>query len=155
MTDTSTIARSVLAKAKALDPRMPQPDRAVLLAWTDVFADQPIWLEDALKAVSDHYRCSTERLMPADVLRLIRETPLQFASEDRIRAWVEHWVKYPFSEIVTDTTGLVWERPRLDPAIEARRDTEVAALSESRREWAEVMIDRIIEVVRSGKRAGA
>lgn len=155
MTDTANIARAVLAKAKALDPRMPQPDRAVLLAWTDVFADQPIWLPDALTAVSEHYRSTNDRLMPADVLRLIREMPLKFASEDRIRAWVDHWVNHPFTETVTDATGLVWERPRLDPVVEARRDTEIAALSAHRREWAEMMIDRIIEVIRSGRRAGA
>ena len=56
----------VLTKASAFDQRT--IGEADVMAWHSVLEDVPA--EDALQAVSDHYRESTSRLWPADVRRL-------------------------------------------------------------------------------------
>lgn len=59
----------VLAKASAFDQRT--VGDADVLAWYEVLAEVP--RDDALQAVTEHYRASTTRLWPADVLRIARE----------------------------------------------------------------------------------
>lgn len=59
----------LLAKVSAFDQRT--VGEADVLAWHDVLGD--LDLADALAAVSGHYRDSTDRIMPADVRRGVRE----------------------------------------------------------------------------------
>ena len=59
----------VLTKAAAFDQRT--IGEADVMAWYSVLEDVPV--DDALQAVSDHYRESTSRLWPADVRRLAAE----------------------------------------------------------------------------------
>lgn len=59
----------VLTKASAFDQRT--IGEADVMAWHSVLEDIPV--DDALQAVSNHYRDSTTRLWPADVRRLAAE----------------------------------------------------------------------------------
>lgn len=63
----SEVAR-VLAKASAFDQRT--VGAADVAAWHEIL--HRVELADALDAVRDHYTGSTDRLMPADVVRLAR-----------------------------------------------------------------------------------
>lgn len=56
----------VLSKASAFDQRT--IGEADVMAWHEVLADIPV--DDALQAVTEHYRECTTRLWPADLLRL-------------------------------------------------------------------------------------
>jgi hypothetical protein len=58
----------VLAKAALVDMRtIGEPD---VMAWHEILAD--VELNDALAAVTRHYRDSTDRIMPAHVRKLAR-----------------------------------------------------------------------------------
>ncbi|MFC9769328.1 hypothetical protein, partial [Rhodococcus jostii] len=91
MPDATHIAQIVLAKAKAIDPRMPQPDRVVLAAWADVFEGQKVWAREALDAVSEHYRAEdAPRLMPGHVLAYCRRQP-PWSSHEHAQQFLAHW----------------------------------------------------------------
>lgn len=66
--DAEDVARAVLAKAAAIDNRLPPPDLAVIAAWTEQL--QQLTPADALTAVTEHYATETRRIMPADVRRI-------------------------------------------------------------------------------------
>jgi hypothetical protein len=68
-------AAAVLGKASLLDPRMPKPDKAGTLAWAEILAERGagLTLDDLLPAITMHYSTSTERLMPATLIKLARE----------------------------------------------------------------------------------
>src|SRR5574338_215388 len=77
MTTYTDIAGRVLAYAKLLDGRMPQADPGVLKAWTQVFDGQPVFLEESLQAVTEHYRQeNAPRIMPGDIIGRIRRMPI-------------------------------------------------------------------------------
>ncbi|MHA3682809.1 hypothetical protein ACXR2W_00915 [Leucobacter sp. HY1908] len=61
-------ANILLTRLRLLDPRFPVADDPVAQAevWADVLHD--VALEDALKAAVAHYRESSLRLMPADLV---------------------------------------------------------------------------------------
>lgn len=61
--------QSVLALASALDPRIPQASEATIAAWTESFSDYNFDLEDMLRAVNNHYREASERVMPNHVIK--------------------------------------------------------------------------------------
>jgi hypothetical protein len=69
----SSTAAMVLAKAAAFDPTFPKPDAMILAAWSEALAG--INPQSALNAVTAHYRASSVRIMPADVLRIVRAQP--------------------------------------------------------------------------------
>ncbi len=79
--ETLELAAAVLMKAAAQDATMPRPNGVTIAAWAEHFGH--IRIEDALDAVASHYHSSTERLMPADVLRIARHA-------ERARAETEH-----------------------------------------------------------------
>lgn len=66
-------ANVVLTKAALLDPRMKRVDPVeqadMATAWAEVLADVP--LEQALTAVTEHYRMSRDAIMPADILERV------------------------------------------------------------------------------------
>jgi len=81
--ETLELAAAVLAKAAAQDPGMPRPNGVTIAAWAEHFSH--IRIEDALDAVAAHYHSSTERLMPADVLRIARSTERARTETDHSR----------------------------------------------------------------------
>lgn len=96
MTTADDTARAILAAASLIDPRIREPDPAVIRAWAVVLGD--IDRPAALNAVRDHYRTETRPLMPADVLR----APALGADPDRLPS------AQPLRELLTG-------RPPLDP----------------------------------------
>jgi hypothetical protein len=67
-------AKAVLAKASLYDQTFARPDPGILRAWAEAF--QGIAVDDGLQAVADHYgpkNLQTRRLMPADVIRSVRQ----------------------------------------------------------------------------------
>ena len=70
MTDVLQVAAAVLAKASAVDPTMPTPNAMTMHAWAEHLAGVEMW--EALDAVLEHYRCSRQRIMPADLIAHIR-----------------------------------------------------------------------------------
>lgn len=54
----------VLAKANVIDARL-VVDEAVFAAWGELIGDLEV--QDALDAVAEHYRSSTNRIMPKDI----------------------------------------------------------------------------------------
>jgi hypothetical protein len=132
------IAKAVLAKAKAIDPRMPQPDRVVLAAWADVFRGQSVWLTEALDGVSEHYRAENpNRLMPGDVIGYCKRQPV-WSSRDHAIAFLDIWSRHPYSPVIEDFTGI--RPPEIDDRgayrdwVEAHRERLVDALIARRHE---------------------
>lgn len=68
-------AGKILAKAALLDPRISAANHAATMAWAELLADLGAGLtaDDLLPAVVVHYATSTERILPADVLRIARD----------------------------------------------------------------------------------
>lgn len=58
----------VLAKIQAFDNR--NVDDATTIAWQEIL--EPYTLADCLSAVTDHFRVSTDWLMPAHVVELVK-----------------------------------------------------------------------------------
>lgn len=70
----------VLAKAAAFDQRT--VGEADVLAWYEVIGDLDV--ADALAAISRHYREHAERVMPADVIRIVAEIERERRREARL-----------------------------------------------------------------------
>lgn len=96
------IASFVLAKAAVLDHRTPQPDELVVEAWAESFVGQPVWMAEALRAVTEHYRQpDPSRLMPGDVLARTRAMqPGPDSSDERLHDFVDTLIRHPFSPLV-------------------------------------------------------
>lgn len=65
-------ATKVLAKAALLDPRISAGDEGTILAWAEVLAPTNLTASDLLAALTAHYGTSSERIMPAELIRLAR-----------------------------------------------------------------------------------
>lgn len=68
MTTPEQTARTVLAAASLFDPRIREPDQAVIRAWAAILGD--IDPQAALAAVKSHYTTEVRPVMPADILRV-------------------------------------------------------------------------------------
>jgi hypothetical protein len=66
-------ASRVLAKIAAYEPTFPKPDPIILAAWAEALEGCP--QEAALAAVTEHYRTTSQRIMPADILRIVKSHP--------------------------------------------------------------------------------
>lgn len=108
MTTYTDIAGRVLAYAKLLDGRMPQADPGVLKAWTQVFDGQPVFLEESLQAVTEHYRQeNAPRIMPGDIIGRIRRMPIgPQSSTERIDHEINKWANRPWSPALATLTGV-------------------------------------------------
>lgn len=84
MINPTAVAQLVLAKVASLDPRTPKPNQATLDAWAEHLTG--IRPDEALAAVTEHYRTSTTLIMPADLLRHIRAARQDAASRAVIAA---------------------------------------------------------------------
>lgn len=75
---TETHVRALLAAAMAYDNR--RPGQANIEAWLEAGTGARWTFEEALQAVHEHYRDSTEFLMPGHITRIVRarrQTPAQ------------------------------------------------------------------------------
>lgn len=101
-------AGKVLAKAALLDPRM-SVDKGTILAWAEILAPAGLDAGDLMASLTLHYSTSTERIMPAELLRLARARRNDRVNRDR----------------GNDTAPPM---PQLPPAtVEARREAIAAA----------------------------
>jgi hypothetical protein len=66
-------ASRVLAKIAAYEPTFPKPDPIILAAWAEALDGCP--QDAALAAVTEHYRTTSQRIMPADILRIVKSHP--------------------------------------------------------------------------------
>ncbi|MGW4325421.1 hypothetical protein ACWEKR_05965 [Nocardia sp. NPDC004573] len=70
---TPADAAKVLAKCACYDPMFSKPDAALAVGWAEAFSRYDLPLSDLLEAVTAHYCESSERAMPASLIRLARE----------------------------------------------------------------------------------
>lgn len=70
--DPVIVAGAILAKASTVDPTIPRADRAVLAGWAEILEPHDIAMDEALTAVAEHYGKTTKRIMPADVVALVK-----------------------------------------------------------------------------------
>lgn len=78
---------ALLGAASAVDARIPQPDPDVLTMWAGILDDVPADVAGA--AVREHYRHSSETVMPADIVahwRTIRREAAERRHEAELRA---------------------------------------------------------------------
>ena len=66
-------ASQVLAKCACYDPTFSRPDPAIAQAWAEAFDRYQLELPDLLAAVTRHYVESTDRAMPAHLVKHARE----------------------------------------------------------------------------------
>lgn len=73
-----TDVRKLYALAAALDDRLSLRDPTELAlrleAWNIVLTDLPATLDQAKTALAEHYRTSTDRIMPAHIAERVRRT---------------------------------------------------------------------------------
>lgn len=106
MTDPVDIARAVLSLAKAIDPKMPRPDEAVLLGWAATFQGQRVWIDEARRAVTDFYAHNAERrIMPADVIAFCKRQPV-WSSREHVIEFLYSWAEEPLSTVIERHTGI-------------------------------------------------
>lgn len=82
-------AAQVLALIQAFDNR--KTDQATITAWADILPDQDV--NDYLDAVKDHYRTSSEWLMPAHLIRRVKSTRsrrIEVAGDPRLKTSDEY-----------------------------------------------------------------
>jgi hypothetical protein len=78
---------TLLGAASAVDPKVPQPDPDVLTMWSGILGDVPADIAGA--AVRDHYRHSSETVMPANIVehwRTVRRDVAEHKHAAELRA---------------------------------------------------------------------
>ncbi|MGY1945311.1 hypothetical protein [Nocardia asiatica] len=85
---TPADAAQVLAKCACYDPVFSKPDAALAVGWAEAFSRYQLDLPDLLAAVTAHYCESSERAMPASLIRLARE--IRRVRGEREKADQEH-----------------------------------------------------------------
>ncbi|MET7752331.1 MULTISPECIES: hypothetical protein [Actinomycetes] len=120
-----SIAEIVLTEAALLDPRVTYNDDTIT-AWDRVFADEPVFVSDALKAVRVHYKKPrAKRLLPGDVVTYCREQPI-WSSAERANYFLDEWTQHPYATAIHDVSGIRQPEAVLDAP---DRETAVAELT--------------------------
>ncbi|WP_037183798.1 hypothetical protein [Rhodococcoides fascians] len=105
-------AAAALERAAVLDHRLTVTE-ATVQAWADCFTDKPIWLDEAVKAVGDHYsQPSPFPIMPGDVLARVADIELgPKSSQERIDWFLDTWAQHPYARALMEATGVEFKLP--------------------------------------------
>lgn len=123
-------AAVLLTKLAAYDNR--QPSEAAARAWAEVLID--VDLQEALDAVPEHFRQSTDWVMPAHILRIVEDHRrerhrLQREAAEQERAAIEAAQRGPVEDRSADVLQLVHQARTLLP------DGKPDKLRYGTREW--------------------
>jgi hypothetical protein len=75
----------LLARVSAVDNRIITPES--LLAWYEIL--QPVEIQFAVEAVNEHFRISTDYLLPAHIISGARAAKNRWERDQRVRAAME------------------------------------------------------------------
>lgn len=154
MNDYREIAKTVLQRAQAHDPRMMVSLDAARLradAWGTVFANK-VWPDEAVAAVDAHY--STAGAFPilaGDVVAYCQKQPV-WSSEGHVADFLRRAPDYPYSGAIGLYAGI--EEPVIDIPAGTPRHREREVLTFGIREWVaknrDDLTDRIIRTRYTG-----
>lgn len=145
---TIDIATKVLAKARIMDYRMrlgstEDESAAQIMAWAECFDGQPIWPQEALDAVAQHYRNKNAfPLMPGDVLDHCRRQPV-WSSAEHVSAWLDWAVEHPWTPALEEYVG----RPVLPMRPDSYSIDDKPRLVEQRRAFVAQHRQALIEAI--------
>lgn len=143
--EIAKVAMNVLTEARALDPRSMQFDTTTVGAWARCLAGQPVWPDEALEAVHDHYRQEVAYpLKPGDVIAYCKTQPV-WSSPEHASYFLDQWAQHPYATVIEEYSGIQlpefevpadiphqdvrgWLVERLTAWIDDNRDRLVAAI---------------------------
>jgi hypothetical protein len=130
MTDRDALRRAAsasLAKAAGNDHRFPQPSESMVGAWAEAFARHAVVAEEALEAVGRHYAASTETILPANVVALVKIIRSERRDHAEPRHLPSRFEGTSRSQAATNAYGLALTRAVLnlpkEPCIDCNRPT--------------------------------
>lgn len=149
--DYRDVARQVIKRAVALDPRFPNPskpaEKAELVdAWESVL-DGKVWPDEAVKAVAVHYgRSNAFPIMPGDVVAYCQAQPA-WSSAEHAREFLRKWCQHPYSGAIGMQAGI--EEPLFAIPESVVRDDHKKYLIHRLNAWVseneQMLIDNILE----------
>lgn len=119
----------MLAKVQAYDSRT--VGEADVAAWRELLVDAS--LADCMEAVSRYFAEHTDRLMPAHVLRLVREIERQRAAAARDTGWAPGQAGVPRDQAMPEITGRV-DEAKLTRSVRELLESVGVSLPEGSRE---------------------
>ncbi|MGM5069801.1 hypothetical protein EU244_033805 [Rhodococcus qingshengii] len=150
-THATQIATSVLAKVKLLDRGRISVTKETIRAWAECFdlAPDGVWPAEALEAVARHYsKPNPFPIFPGDVIDYCAKQPVH-SSREHALFFLDQWMKYPYSTVVKDYTGM--DFPRIDVPEGLTMQEESKFLEERHREWVRLNLDALLAGIASRK----